>query len=81
MHGGISRDELVKFDKFFDLFIGLKDKLFKLNSNNYYELKIFNEDINFIINGEWSVIEYKKSFDKKGEKFLKFFKNFVKLVE
>lgn len=81
MYGDISRDELVKFDKFFDLFIDLKDKLFKLNSNNYYELKIFNEDINFIINGEWSVIEYKKSFDKKGEKFLKFFKNFVKLVE
>ncbi|MCE6061824.1 type I restriction-modification system subunit M [Mycoplasmopsis agalactiae] len=81
MHGGISRDELAKLDKFFDLFTGLKDKLFKLNSNNYYELKIPNEDINSTINGEWSVTEYKKSFDKKGEKFLKFFKNFVKSVD
>lgn len=81
MYGGISRDELAKFDKFFDLFTGLKDKLFKLNNNNYYELKIPKEDISSTINGEWSVAEYKDSFGKKGVKFLKFFKNFVKSVE
>nr|WP_307918485.1 hypothetical protein [Mycoplasmopsis bovis] len=49
---GISRDELAKLDKFFDLFTGLKDKLFKLNNNNYYELKIPKEDISSTINGE-----------------------------
>ncbi|WP_318033789.1 type I restriction-modification system subunit M [Mycoplasmopsis bovis] len=81
MYGGISRDELAKLDKFFDLFTGLKDKLFKLNNNNYYELKIPKEDISSTINGEWSVAEYKDSFGKKGVKFLKFFKNFVKSVE
>ncbi len=81
MYGGISREELAKLDKFFGLFTGLKDKLFKLNDNNYYELKIPKEDINSTINGERSVTEYKDSFDKKGEKFLKFFKNFVKSVE
>nr|WP_307920506.1 N-6 DNA methylase [Mycoplasmopsis bovis] len=73
MYGGISRDELAKLDKFFDLFTGLKDKLFKLNNNNYYELKIPKEDISSTINGEWSVAEYKDSFGKKGVKFLKVF--------
>ncbi|MCE6057306.1 Putative type I restriction enzyme MpnORFDP M protein [Mycoplasmopsis agalactiae] len=81
MHGGISKEELAKLDNFFDLFTGLKGKLFKINANNYYELKVAKEDINSTIKGEWNVSEYINSFDKKSTKFLKFFKNFVTSVE
>ncbi|EXU60786.1 type I restriction-modification system subunit M [Mycoplasma mycoides] len=76
MYGGISNQELDKYQDFFDVFKNLKDKLIKLNKNSYYEF-LKDIDIRKIIYDDIQVKTYLDNVKDKSEKFKNYFKTLI----
>ncbi|AGJ90631.1 type I restriction-modification system subunit M [Mycoplasma putrefaciens] len=77
MIGGISKQELAFFDNFFAVFVNIKDKLFVLNQNNYFDLKVSQEQIRDVIYSDSDVNRYLESFKILSKNFLNNFKTLI----
>lgn len=67
MYGGIPSNELNKYNKYFNIFNGLKDALFNKINDNYYELKESNLT-EYILNYP-SVKDYLNNYEKLTKKY------------
>ncbi|MDQ0567874.1 type I restriction-modification system subunit M [Mycoplasma yeatsii] len=77
MIGGISKQELDNYNNFFNVFENIKDKLFKLNENNYLDLKIDQDQIRDTIYSDDHVITYIDQFKQLSTNFLNHFKTLI----
>ncbi|PZV98701.1 type I restriction-modification system subunit M [Metamycoplasma auris] len=81
MIGGISKQELDSYNNFFNIFKNIKDKLFKLNENNYLDLKIDQDQIRDIIYNDDDVNKYIDQFKQLSTNFLNHFKTLIPSLE
>ncbi|UZK64207.1 type I restriction-modification system subunit M [Mycoplasma mycoides subsp. capri] len=77
MIGGISKQELDNYNNFFNVFKNVKDKLFKLNENNYLDLKIDQDQIKDTIYSDDDVNKYIDQFKQLSTNFLNHFKTLI----
>ncbi|CDZ17843.1 type I restriction-modification system subunit M [Mycoplasma capricolum] len=77
MIGGISKQELDNYNNFFNVFKNIKDKLFKLNENNYLDLKIDQDQIRNTIYSDDDVNKYIDQFKQLSTNFLNHFKTLI----
>ncbi|WFQ95502.1 type I restriction-modification system subunit M [Mycoplasma feriruminatoris] len=76
MHGGVSVEEMNKYNKFFNKFTDIKDKIFTLNNNNYYQF-IKDVDIRQTIYDDTKVQNYLKSINNNLDDFTRYFKTLI----
>ena len=72
MNGGIPKEEVNKYNYYFDVFPSLKSDLFGNINASYYELKVNNLH-DFIMNHQ-DIINYKKDYKDKFNSFDKYLK-------
>ncbi|WFQ90510.1 type I restriction-modification system subunit M [Mycoplasma feriruminatoris] len=77
MIGGISKQELDSYNSFFSVFKNIKDKLFKLDQNNYLNLKVDQDQIRDIVYLDSDVNKYLEHFKQLSNNFLNHFKTLV----
>lgn len=61
MYGGIPKNELEKFDEYFEVFPNLKNELFKKLNDEYYELE--KDNVFEFIKTYKDIVDYKNKFD------------------
>lgn len=72
MNGGIPKEEIKKFDRYFEVFPSLKNDLFNSINDTYCELK--PENLHEFIMNHQDVINYKKDYKEKFASFDNFLK-------
>ena len=73
MNGGIPKEELYSFEKYFKVFPNLKNDIFRKINDEYYELN--NINLHEYINNHNDINVYKNEYKKNFENFDKFLKN------
>ncbi|WP_434333611.1 type I restriction-modification system subunit M [Mycoplasma capricolum subsp. capricolum] len=81
MIGGISKQEIDNYNNFFNVFKNIKDKLFKLNENNYLDLKIDQDQIRDTIYSDDDVNKYIDQFEQLSTNFLNHFKTLISSLD
>lgn len=72
MNGGIPKNEVNKYNYYFDVFTSLKNDLFNNINDSYYELKV--NDLHEYIMSHQDIINYKNDYKDKFNSFDKYLK-------